>query len=303
MPQVKVIPTVLSKDSRSDMPHIGMFREGWRHLTLMLLIPEKGRRDWMTTLWLVLPCYNEEEVLENTATQLSALLNDFMVSGIAAPDSKLAFVDDGSTDATWPIIEKLYRTNPLYVGIKLSHNQGQQKALMAGMMAAKAYAEAVITLDVDLQDDIETIEVFLEQYDKGYDVVYGVRSDRKSDGCIKRLSADIMYKLLSLVNPAVIPNHGDFRLMSRRVVETLSHYQQEPLFIRGLVPRLGFSSVCVPYSRKKRIRGSSKYSIDKMLRLALDAIISLSLRLVETPQPKSNAVEVMLYPYESATNS
>jgi glycosyltransferase involved in cell wall biosynthesis len=260
------------------------------------------RRDWMTTLWLVLPCYNEEEVLKNTATQLSALLNDFMVSGIAAPDSKIAFVDDGSTDATWPIIEKLYRTNPLYVGIKFSHNQGQQKALMAGMMAAKAYAEAVITLDVDLQDDIEAIEVFLEQYDKGYDVVYGVRSDRKSDGFTKRLSANIIYKLLSWINPRVISNHGDFRLMSRRVIDTLSHYQQEPLFIRGLVPRLGFSSVCVPYSRKKRIRGNSKYSIGKMLRLALDAVISLSLRPVETLQPKSYGVEVLLYQHTGGTS-
>jgi glycosyltransferase involved in cell wall biosynthesis len=251
---------------------------------------------------MVLPCYNEEEVLENTATQLSALVNDFIVSGIVAPDSKIAFVDDGSTDATWPVIEKLHSMNPLYVGIKLSHNQGQQKALMAGLMVAKDNAEAVITLDVDLQDDIEVLEVFLEQYDKGYDVVYGVRSDRKSDSFIKRLSANIMYKLLSWVNPAVIPNHGDFRLMSKRVIETLSHYQQEPLFIRGLVPRLGFSSICVPYSRKKRIDGSSKYSIGKMLRLALDAIFSLSLRPVETPQLKSYAVEVLLYQYEGKMN-
>lgn len=256
----------------------------------------------MTTLWLVLPCYNEEAVLENTAMQLSALLNDFIASGIAAPDSRIAFVDDGSTDATWPIIEKLYSANPLYVGIKLSHNQGQQKALMAGLMAAKEYAQAVITLDVDLQDDIEVLEAFLEQYDKGYDVVYGVRNDRKSDSFIKRLSANIMYKLLSWVNPAVITNHGDFRLMSRRVVETLSHYQQEPLFIRGLVPRLGYPSSCVPYSRKKRMGGSSKYSIGKMLRLALDAVISLSLRLVETPQPQSYAVEALLYQHTGGTN-
>lgn len=232
----------------------------------------------MTTVWLVMPCYNEEAVIRASASKTVELMKALMLKGTVSPHSKIVFVNDGSKDRTWQVIEELHQEDTVFAGINLLKNEGQQHALMAGLMTAKKYADAVITLDVDLQDDVCVIEKFLDKYHQGYDVVYGVRQDRQSDTIGKKLSAEWFYRLLGQLNSEVIYNHGDFRLMSRRVLEALSEYEEVNLFLRGLIPQLGYPSACVPYVRKKRMQGTSKYSLLKMISFALDGVTSLSIR-------------------------
>lgn len=229
--------------------------------------------DRMTTVWLVIPCYNENEIIRDTANQLALTVRELMGRGVISHYSKILFVNDGSKDGTWEIIEALHKENPVFEGIDILKNTGQQNALMAGLMSAREYVDAAITLDADLQDDIKVIEKFLDNYHHGCDVVYGVREDRSSDFIGKKLTAEFFYKLLQYLNPHIIYNHGDFRLMSRRVLDALCDYPKDYLFLRGIIPRLGYPSAVISYTRKKRIKGKSKYSLIKMMGLAFDGII------------------------------
>jgi Glycosyltransferases involved in cell wall biogenesis len=232
----------------------------------------------MITLWLVIPCYDEENVLRDSADYLIKLIEDLIRRERISNKSKIAFVNDGSKDKTWQIIKELHQNDSIFVGINLSKHRGQQNALMAGLMMAKKYADVAITLDADLQDDIQVVEKFLDEYHHGHDIVYGVRYDRKTDFIGKKLSAEGFYKLLKHLNPDIIYNHGDFRLMSRRTLEALSEYEEVNLFLRGIIPQLGYPSINVPYSRKKRMKGKSKYSIFKMISFALEGITSVSIK-------------------------
>lgn len=227
----------------------------------------------MTTLWLVIPCYNEEAVIGDTASQLFFIMRDLIGRGKISDNSKIVFINDGSKDKTWEIIEMLYKENHVFAGINLLKNAGQQNALMAGLMTARAYADAVITLDADLQDDIKVIENFVDKHKQGYDVVYGIREDRRSDCIGKRVSAQFFYTFIKFMNPRIIHNHGDFRLMSRSVLDSLCEYQTDHLFLRGIVAQLDYPAAMVSYKRKKRMNGVSKYSLIKMMTLALNGFI------------------------------
>ncbi|WP_124100777.1 glycosyltransferase family 2 protein [Ruminococcus sp. Marseille-P6503] len=232
----------------------------------------------METLYLVIPCYNEEEMLPITAEALmkkmDALISDRKISS----DSKVMFVDDGSKDKTWEIIEKLHSLNPMFTGLKLSRNKGHQNALLAGLMTAKNYADILISMDADLQDDIGAIDGFLEKRAEGCDIVYGVRSSREKDTAFKRGTAQAYYKLLAKLGVEITYNHADYRLMSRRAVEALSEFKEVNLFLRGLVPMVGFKSDIVTYVRNERQAGESKYPLKKMISFAVEGITSLSVK-------------------------
>ena len=225
-------------------------------------------------LTIVVPCYNEEEVITEATSQLSNLLNKLISNGKILSESKIAYVDDGSSDNTWSLIEKLSQTHPLVAGIKLSRNRGHQNAVWAGMMTVKG--DAIITIDADLQDDIEVIEKMVDEYHSGVDIVYGVRSDRKSDTLFKRSTAQSFYKILALFGVKIIYNHADFRLISRRTIEALRDYKEVNLYLRGIMPLIGFKSTIVEYSRKERLAGTSKYPLMKMIQLAVEGITSFS---------------------------
>lgn len=230
-------------------------------------------------LAIVAPCYNEEEMLPLSAPRLIALLEELIDSGRIAPDSFLLFVNDGSRDRTWTIIEELHTANPMCHGLDLSRNVGHQNAIMAGMQAAiggPEGAEGVITIDVDLQDPLECIPEMIDDYYKGYDVVYGVRSSRASDSFLKRYTAESFYKLQAALGVKTIYNHADFRFMTRRVVEELEKYEERNLYLRGIIPMIGFPSTTVDEVRAEREAGTTKYTLRKMLRLAFDGITSFS---------------------------
>ncbi len=234
---------------------------------------ERGR-----ILYLVVPCYNEQEVLPETAQRLLEKLESLMGRGMIDEESRILFVNDGSKDRTWEMIEELHRQNPVYQGVKLSRNRGHQNALLGGLMTAKEYADMTISLDADLQDDIDVIDQFLERYYEGCEIVYGVRSARKTDTFFKRFTAESFYRLISLMGGEVVFNHADYRLMSRRALEELSNYQEVNLFLRGIVPMIGFQTDVVTYERHERLAGESKYPLKKMLALAVDGITSLSIK-------------------------
>ncbi len=223
---------------------------------------------------IVVPCYNEEEVLPETARRLSLLLQGMMASGHAAEDSQVVFVDDGSQDRTWELIENLASADTRIGGIKLSRNRGHQNALLAGLYTCEA--DVLLSVDADLQDDIQVIPEMLLAYERGAQIVYGVRKDRSSDGFFKRASAQSFYRLMSALGAESIYNHADFRLMSRRAIEALKGFRETNLFLRGIVPLVGFKSAIVYYSRAERFAGESKYPLRKMLALALDAVTSFS---------------------------
>jgi polyisoprenyl-phosphate glycosyltransferase len=225
-------------------------------------------------LQIVVPCYNEQEVLPEAADQLDALLSRLVESEKISNDSRITFIDDGSRDGTWALIEREATARPQIAGIKLSRNRGHQNALLAGMMTVDG--DAVITIDADLQDDINAIERMVDKYLEGYDIVYGVRADRSKDSKFKRSSANSFYRLLALFGLEMVPNHADFRLMSRRVIEALREYREVNLYLRGIVPLIGFSSTTVEYDRKERLAGTPKYTVKQMVRLALDGITSFS---------------------------
>lgn len=229
-------------------------------------------------LYLVIPCYNEEEVLPETTRQLTKKMNDLMRRGLIAQESRIVYVNDGSKDNTWALIERYHRENLLVNGVDLSRNRGHQNALLAGLMTVKDEADVVISLDADLQDDVDAIDRFLEKYYEGCEVVYGVRSARKTDSWFKRHSAQAFYKLMKFFGVDIVYNHADYRLMSRRVLGELSQYGEVNLFLRGLVPLVGFPSGVVEYERRERFAGTSKYPLKKMLSFALDGVTSFSIK-------------------------
>lgn len=232
----------------------------------------------METLYLVIPCYNEEDMLPITAKALLEKMNYLIDSGKVAPDSKVMFVDDGSKDRTWEIIETLHNFSGLFTGIKLSRNKGHQNALLAGLMTAKNYADILISMDADLQDDINAIDGFLEKRAEGCDIVYGVRSSRQKDTAFKRGTAQSYYKILAKMGVEITYNHADYRLMSKRAVEGLARFKEVNLFLRGLVPMIGYKSDVVTYERAERQAGESKYPLKKMLAFAMEGITSLSVK-------------------------
>lgn len=232
----------------------------------------------METLYLVIPCYNEEQMLPITAEALMKKMDRLISDGKIASNSKVMFVDDGSKDKTWEIIQKLHTLNPMFTGLKLSRNKGHQNALLAGLMTAKSYADILVSMDADLQDDIDAIDGFLEKRAEGCDIVYGVRSSREKDTAFKRGTAQAYYKLLAKLGVEITYNHADYRLMSRRAVEALSEFKEVNLFLRGLVPMVGFKSDIVTYVRNERQAGESKYPLKKMISFAVEGITSLSVK-------------------------
>lgn len=232
----------------------------------------------MFTLAIVSPCYNEEAVLERSAQRLSALLAQLSAQGKVSPRSFILYVDDGSTDRTWVMIERLARENPQIRGISLGANVGHQYAIMAGMMTAKDRADAVVTIDADLQDDLEALRRMVDEYEQGYDIVYGVKTQRDADPAWKRLTAAAFYRMQRSMGLKTINHHADFRLLSRRALEQLSRYDESNLYLRGLIPMLGYPSTTVADEIRPREAGESKYTMRKMLNLALDGITSMSTR-------------------------
>lgn len=229
-------------------------------------------------LYLVIPCYNEEEVLADTAGKLDKKMKELMAEGLIDVKSRIIFVNDGSMDLTWKIIEDLHNKDTLFGGINLTRNRGHQNALLAGLMTVKDDADIVISLDADLQDDINVFEEMLRKNNEGYDVVYGVRNDRKKDSFFKRHTAQMFYKLTNKLGGDLIYNHADFRLMSRRALEGLSQFEEVNLFLRGIVPLIGYPSTIVEYERKERLAGKSKYPLKKMMSFAIEGITSLSIK-------------------------
>ena len=229
-------------------------------------------------LYLVIPCYNEEEVLADTAGKLDKKMKELMAEGLIDVKSRIIFVNDGSMDLTWKIIEDLHNKDTLFGGINLTRNRGHQNALLAGLMTVKDDADIVISLDADLQDDINVFEEMLRKNNEGYDVVYGVRNDRKKDSFFKRHTAQMFYKLTNKLGGDLIYNHADFRLMSRRALEGLAQFEEVNLFLRGIVPLIGYPSTIVEYERKERLAGKSKYPLKKMMSFAIEGITSLSIK-------------------------
>ena len=229
-------------------------------------------------LWLVIPCYNEEEVLPETSSRLKVIIDSMIKAGKISSESKIAFVNDGSKDSTWSIIKKLHDDNPLYVGINLARNRGHQNALVAGLMTAKEYADAVISMDADLQDDIGVVEKMVDDFLSGKDIVYGVRSSRKKDTFFKRATAEGYYKVLKALGVDIVFNHADYRLMSKRALEGMEQFGEVNLFLRGIVPQIGYSSSIVEYERSERFAGESKYPLKKMLSFAMEGITSFSVK-------------------------
>ena len=232
----------------------------------------------MTKLYLAIPCYNEEEVLWDSAEKLLNKYYDLMSAGKITDDSKIVFIDDGSRDRTWDIISDLHNQNAIFQGVKLSRNRGHQNALLCGLMTLKDKADAVISIDADLQDDINVFDEMIDKFEAGCDVVYGVRSKRETDTFFKRFTAEAFYKILNKMGAKVIFNHADFRLMSRRALEAFSLYRETNIFLRGMVPLIGYKSDVVKYERSERLAGESKYPLKKMLALAWEGITSLSIQ-------------------------
>ena len=234
---------------------------------------ERGR-----VLYLVIPCYNEEEVLPETSKRLTAKLGAMIEMGLISQDSKIVFVNDGSKDRTWQLIRQYHEENPMIQGINLSRNKGHQSALLAGLMTVKEYCDMAISMDADLQDDVDAIDQFVEKYYEGCEVVYGVRSERKTDSFFKRASAQSFYKLMLHMGVEIVYNHADFRLMSRRALDEMEGFKEVNLFLRGIVPLIGFQSGVVTYERHERFAGESKYPLKKMLNFAFDGITSFSVK-------------------------
>ncbi len=231
-----------------------------------------------SVLYLVIPCYNEEAVLHETSRQLLHKLDVLISKNLIDQRSKIVFVNDGSRDTTWEIIKELHEKNPMILGIDLSRNRGHQNALLAGLMTVKEYADMVISLDADLQDDVDAIDEMVERYHEGFDIVYGVRSARKTDTFFKRFTAEGFYRVMKLLGADVVFNHADYRLMSKRTLDALEEFKEVNLFLRGIVPMIGFDSTNVYYERKERFAGESKYPLKKMLSFAFDGITSLSVK-------------------------
>ena len=232
----------------------------------------------MDTLYLVVPCYNEEEVLPETSRRLKEKLEGMVLEGLVDEKSRILFVDDGSRDKTWEIISRLHQEDPRFLGLKLSRNKGHQNALLAGLMTAKELCDMAISLDADLQDDVDAIDRFVLEYQNGCDIVYGVRSKRETDTWFKRTTAECFYKVMQALGVDIVDNHADYRLMSRRALEGLAQFREVNLFLRGIVPLIGYKSAVVTYERSERFAGESKYPLKKMLSFAFDGITSFSVK-------------------------
>ena len=229
-------------------------------------------------LYIVIPCYNEEAVIRETARQVAIKMQQLYEKELISEKSKVLFVDDGSKDMTWPMIEALHAENPMYTGVKLSRNKGHQNALVAGLSVAVKYADMIISMDADLQDDIGAIDGFVQKYYEGCEVVYGVRSARTTDTFFKRFTAQSFYKVMKAMGVDIVYDHADYRFMSKRAVEEMLQFKEVNLFLRGIVPLVGFKSDKVYYERNERFAGESKYPLKKMLAFATDGITSMSVK-------------------------
>lgn len=227
-------------------------------------------------LYLVIPCYNEEEVLPETSSRLKEKMNELISQNKIDAKSRVIFVNDGSKDRTWEIIQSLHQEDKLFGGINLSRNRGHQNALLAGLMTVKDYADMVISMDADLQDDINAVNEMVDKYLDGTDIVYGVRSSRKTDTLFKKATAEGFYKIMNTMGANTVFNHADYRLMSKRALEGLAQYGEVNLFLRGIVPMIGYSTDVVYYERGERFAGESKYPLGKMLSFAVEGVTSLS---------------------------
>lgn len=233
------------------------------------------------TLYLVVPCYNEEEVLPHTAQVMKDKLGRLVKENKVSPKSKIMFVNDGSRDKTWSIIDSLCRQDEVFSGLSFSRNYGHQSAILAGMMAARSHADMVVTIDADLQQDIEALDQFIGCYQNGCEIVYGVRNDRNTDHFLKKVTAGMFYKLMHLLGCNVMSNHADYRLLSKRALDALAEYREVNLFLRGLIPTMGFTSDVVYFDVKEREAGTSKYTFQKMMKLATDGVTSMSTRPIQ----------------------
>lgn len=229
-------------------------------------------------LMVVIPCYNEEEVLPETSHRLVDKMASLQQRGLISADSRVLLVDDGSRDRTWELISDLHKQNPLFEGVKLSRNRGHQNALLAGLMTARNRCDVSISMDADLQDDMDAMDRFLEKYSEGCEVVYGVRNKRDTDTLFKRETALLFYRLMKALGVDITFNHADYRLMSNRALNALAEFQEVNLFLRGLAPLVGFQSDIVTYDRAERFAGESKYPFKKMFAFAIDGITSFSVK-------------------------
>lgn len=228
----------------------------------------------MKRLTIIVPCYNEEEVFKDTNTTLNSVLNKLIAKKKVMPSSYILYVDDGSKDSTWSLIKREYRINKNVVGLKFVSNKGHQNAVYAGLMYAKDNSDFTITIDADLQDDVNVIEEMVDKFNKGAHVVYGVRNDRETDSFFKKTSANMFYGFIKRNGSKAVDNAADFRLLSKEVLEELSEYKEFHLYLRGMIPDLGYKQECVYYKRLERLKGESKYPLKKMLKLAIDGITS-----------------------------
>ena len=230
------------------------------------------------TLYIVVPCYNEEEVLPETSRRLRAKLEQLMAAGKISKKSRVLYVNDGSKDRTWELISRLHEACPLFCGVDLTRNRGHQNALLAGLMTAKDRADMVISMDADLQDDVDAVDAMVDKFLEGVDIVYGVRSSRKRDTFFKRTTAEGFYRVMNAMGAETVFNHADYRLMSRRALEGLAQFKEVNLFLRGIVPMIGYRTDTVEYERGERFAGESKYPLKKMLSFAMEGITSLSVK-------------------------
>lgn len=235
----------------------------------------------MDRLAIVVPCYNEEEMLSLTTKELTGVLSDLITKQKIAPDSYILYVDDGSKDSTWELIRKFHEEEKKVFGLKLAGNVGHQNALTAGMLNAMEHADIMISIDADLQDDTAVMEEMVDKFHEGKDIVYGVRNDRKKDSFFKRTTAQMFYKVMAAFGVKTIYNHADYRLMSKRALQEFSKYQEINLYLRGVMPLIGYETDCVYYERKERVAGESKYPLKKMLALAWNGITSFSVKPID----------------------
>lgn len=232
----------------------------------------------MKVLYIVVPCYNEEEVLEETTKQLKEKMKNLIKDKKISKESRVMYVNDGSKDNTWKMIEEISEKEKLFTGISLSRNRGHQNALLGGLMTAKNYADIVISMDADLQDDINAIDEMIDKYYEGADIVYGVRSARKTDTWFKKTTAEVFYKFMKMMGADIVYNHADYRLASKRVLDELEKFNEVNLFLRGMFPLIGYKTEVVFYERNERVDGESKYPLKKMLNFAWDGITSFSVK-------------------------
>ena len=235
----------------------------------------------MDRLAIVVPCYNEEEMLPLTTKELTGVLSDLITKQKIAQDSYILYVDDGSKDSTWELIRKFHEEEKKVFGLKLAGNVGHQNALTAGMLNAMAHADIMISIDADLQDDTAVMEEMVDKFHEGKDIVYGVRNDRKKDSFFKRTTAQMFYKVMAAFGVKTVYNHADYRLMSKRALQEFSKYQEINLYLRGVMPLIGYETDCVYYERKERVAGESKYPLKKMLALAWNGITSFSVKPID----------------------